>query len=116
MAKTLHKSTKRPRKRRNPVVEVSAEHDNVGAASVTYQRELVTCGKLACKKCRGNVGRGHGPYWFAYWTTGNKTRSLYIGKERRAAARVVVELAERKAERKREQAAKLRRVTRASKR
>jgi hypothetical protein len=41
--------------------------------SVTYGREKVTCGKN-CKGCP------HGPYWYAYWREGGKTRSKYIGK------------------------------------
>jgi hypothetical protein len=44
----------------------------------TYQRELVRCGKEHCK-CAG--GELHGPYWYAYWKEGGRTRSKYIGKE-----------------------------------
>jgi hypothetical protein len=43
----------------------------------TYQSEMVRCGKKGCKCARGEL---HGPYWYAYWTEGGKTRSEYIGK------------------------------------
>lgn len=78
--KPLHK-TRRPRAK-NPVVEVSEVHDLVLGASVTYQREWILCGK---KKCR----KRHGPYWYAYWTAGGRTRTLYIGKVRRSASDVL---------------------------
>jgi len=42
--------------------------------SVTYRQEWVRCGK-ECSKCP------HGPYWYAYWKEGGKTRSKYVGKE-----------------------------------
>jgi hypothetical protein len=41
--------------------------------SVTYRLERVSCGKN-CKGCP------HGPYWYAYWREGGKTRSKYVGK------------------------------------
>jgi hypothetical protein len=44
----------------------------------TYRLELVRCGK---EGCRCVDGRLHGPYWYAYWSEGGKTRSQYIGKE-----------------------------------
>lgn len=75
------------------VVEVAHDHhDTVGTHarySVTYQSELVRCGKANCKGCRS--GGGHGPYWYAYWTEGGKTRTLYIGKKRRPAREVLAE-------------------------
>jgi hypothetical protein len=43
----------------------------------TYRRELVRCGKKGCKCADGQL---HGPYWYAYWTEGGKTRSQYVGK------------------------------------
>lgn len=76
--KRLHKT----RRQRNPVVEISEIHDRVLGSSVTYQRELVLCGK---KKCR----KRHGPYWYAYWFAGGRTRTLYIGKVRRSASDVL---------------------------
>lgn len=56
---------------------------------VTYQRELVLCGKPRCAK-------RHGPYWYAYWTSDDRTRSLYIGKELRPAREVLRERARRR--------------------
>lgn len=63
----------------------------VGRYAVTYQLELVDCGKPKCKKM-------HGPYWYAYWRTAGrdsfsptKMRSLYIGKKLRSAASVLKE-------------------------
>lgn len=64
-------------------------HDQLGGSSVTYQLELVQCGKPKCRKW-------HGPYWYAYWTSGGRTRSLYIGKRLRPAIEVATELVERK--------------------
>lgn len=43
-----------------------------------YKQEAVFCGKERCKKCA--KGEGHGPYWYAYWWEGGKTRKKYIGK------------------------------------
>lgn len=51
---------------------------------VTYRLEGIRCGKEKCKCVAGEL---HGPYWYAYWLEGGKTRSKYIGKrltERRA--------------------------------
>lgn len=39
----------------------------------TLRLELVQCGKSTCKK-------PHGPYWYAYWKEGGRTRKRYIGK------------------------------------
>jgi len=47
---------------------------------VTYRQEYVRCGKATCKRC--GAGQGHGPYWYAYWSIGGRTRSKYIGKTR----------------------------------
>ena len=43
-----------------------------------YKQEPSFCGKERCKKCA--KGEGHGPYWYAYWWEGGKTRKKYIGK------------------------------------
>jgi hypothetical protein len=48
------------------------------AAHMTYRLERVRCGKVNCR-CSG--GELHGPYWYAYWTEGGRTRSRYLGKE-----------------------------------
>jgi len=47
------------------------------AGHKTYQQEMVRCGKKGCRCARGEL---HGPYWYAYWTEGGKTRSEYVGK------------------------------------
>jgi predicted ATPase/DNA-binding SARP family transcriptional activator len=46
---------------------------------VTYRQEYRRCGKATCGRCAGG-GRGHGPYWYAYWTEGGRQRSRYLGK------------------------------------
>ncbi len=42
--------------------------------SLTFRYETVRCGKENCTRCP------HGPYWYAYWKEGGRTRSRYIGK------------------------------------
>lgn len=71
------------------VSHVCPTHDQLGGASVTYQLEHVQCGKPKCRKW-------HGPYWYAYWSAGGRTRSLYVGKRLRPAAEVATELVERR--------------------
>lgn len=48
-------------------------HGREGGRAVTYERKAVLCGKKGCNKL-------HGPYWYAFWSAGGRTRSLYIGK------------------------------------
>ena len=60
------------RRPRREVVEVRA------TATKTYQLERVRCGKDGCKCSSGEL---HGPYWYAYWKEGGRTRSEYVGKE-----------------------------------
>jgi hypothetical protein len=55
--------------------KMKAKH---GASHKTYRSEIVRCGKKGCKCSEGKL---HGPYWYAYWTEGGKTRSQYIGKK-----------------------------------
>lgn len=62
--------------------------DKVLGAAVTYQRELVKCGKPNCRSC--SKGPGHGPYIYAYWSDLGRTRALYIGKVYRPALEVLV--------------------------
>ncbi|MGB8507709.1 MAG: DUF6788 family protein [Pyrinomonadaceae bacterium] len=47
------------------------------AGHKTYRSEMVRCGKESCKCADGKL---HGPYWYAYWTEGGKTKSQYVGK------------------------------------
>jgi len=46
---------------------------------LTYTRELVNCGKKACKRCA--FGPSHGPYWFAYDHRRIFTKKIYVGKK-----------------------------------
>lgn len=48
---------------------------NLGGYPETFEQEWVRCGKPTCAKCP------HGPYWYAYWTEGKKTRKRYVGKK-----------------------------------
>lgn len=43
--------------------------------NVTYRQETVRCGKDTCTTCP------HGPYWYAYWKEGGRTKSRYIGRQ-----------------------------------
>ncbi|MCA1568292.1 MAG: hypothetical protein LC803_22135 [Acidobacteria bacterium] len=47
------------------------------ATHKTYRQEKVRCGKQGCKCANGEL---HGPYWYAYWSEGGKTKSEYVGK------------------------------------
>jgi len=40
----------------------------------TLRDELVRCGRKGCRSCP------HGPYRYAYWREGGRTRKKYIGK------------------------------------
>src|SRR5919108_6027757 len=48
-------------------------------SKVTYRQQYTRCGKQRCRKCR--EGRGHGPYWYAYWSEKGRTVSKYIGTQ-----------------------------------
>lgn len=67
-----------------PIEQQFTGIEKFDGAAVVYQLEHVRCGKQSCKSCRASGG--HGPYWYAYWTTLGRTRSLYIGKELRSVA------------------------------
>ena len=60
--------------------EAAAEAAGPQTPSITYQQEMVRCGKTSCRKCR-TTGAAHGPYWYAYWSEGGKTKKRYIGKQ-----------------------------------
>ncbi len=49
---------------------------NVG---ITYRQQYRRCGKATCSRC-ADGGHGHGPYWYAFWWEGGRTRSRYLGK------------------------------------
>lgn len=48
------------------------------ATGKTYRLEGVRCGNENCKCAAGKL---HGPYWYAYWSEGGKTKSQYVGKK-----------------------------------
>lgn len=54
--------------------------DPVHVDGVTYQHEMIACGKERCRRCVGGQ-KGHGPYWYAYWKDGDRTRKRYVGKQ-----------------------------------
>ncbi len=56
---------------RRTIIDVKHVRETPG---VTYQLEWIFCGKGKCKK-------PHGPYWYAYWKSGNRTRTRYVGKK-----------------------------------
>jgi hypothetical protein len=43
---------------------------------ITYQLQYRKCATRSCTHCRS--GRGHGPYWYAYWREGTRMRLRYI--------------------------------------
>ena len=45
-------------------------------AAPAYRQQMVRCGKKSCTRCP------HGPYWYAFWREGGRTRSRYVGKTR----------------------------------
>lgn len=47
---------------------------------LTYQLELIRCGKKNCQ-CSARSGSKHGPYWYGYRWNGRRVVSWYIGKE-----------------------------------
>ncbi|MEM9946930.1 MAG: DUF6788 family protein [Cyanobacteria bacterium P01_D01_bin.36] len=49
------------------------------AGRITYQAELVKCGKANCR-CATD-GQLHGPYWYGYRKQGQKLKSWYVGKK-----------------------------------
>jgi predicted ATPase/DNA-binding SARP family transcriptional activator len=52
----------------------------LGGASVKYSQQYRRCGRPNCPTCTP-PGRGHGPYWYAYWWEDGRVRSRYLGKE-----------------------------------
>src|SRR5260221_9907918 len=61
---------------KNRIVVAAEQRGNV-----TYQCELVKCGKPKCSRCRRRPA--HGPYWYGYWRSwskGGRVVSKYIGK------------------------------------
>jgi hypothetical protein len=77
---------KTPRRRGPGLDKTAAAEDElrealpVHVAGITYQLKLISCGRRRCGRCRGRAP-AHGPYWYAYWKVGGKTRCKYIGKK-----------------------------------
>ena len=64
-----------------PAIELD---DVPGMPAVTYRSQHVRCGK-SCRSCP------HGPYWYAFWKEGGRTRSQYIGNVLPAEVRQLLE-------------------------
>ncbi len=60
-------------------------HAEQSIGSITFRYETVRCGKANCTRCP------HGPYWYAYWKEGGRTRSRYVGRALPEKAREVHE-------------------------
>ena len=50
------------------------------AGSVSFSQQYRRCPRAGCPSCTP-PGRGHGPYWYAYWWEGGRMRSRYLGKD-----------------------------------
>jgi hypothetical protein len=59
---------------RGLLVDDAGRESSGPTGAVTYRREMVRCGKTACRSCP------HGPYWYAYWREDGRVRSRYIGR------------------------------------
>ncbi len=66
-----------------------AVHAEKQLGSITFRYETVRCGKANCTRCP------HGPYWYAYWKEGGRTRSRYVGRMLPEKAREVYEQKQR---------------------
>jgi len=95
VARALHRTGKNAGKKKKPRAELARSRivvDKVQRGSVTYQHELVKCGKAACRRCRRRAA--HGPYWYAYWRSERsfgRVVSKYIGKNLPGWERTVME-------------------------
>jgi hypothetical protein len=74
----LHELINREPTGRERAKERHEESGKTRTMTKTYRLERVRCGS---KKCRCASGELHGPYWYAYWSEGGRTRSQYIGKK-----------------------------------
>jgi len=84
-------SSAKKKERTPPAKQIlESRHGNDGRHAITYQLELVRCGKARCE-------RWHGPYWYAYWKTGGRTKKRYIGKHFRELVPIPAELAAQRA-------------------
>lgn len=70
------------REQQPPEIKPAANREIVETTQVgriTYQSELVKCGKANCG-C-ATPGSLHGPYWYGYRREKGRLKSWYIGKE-----------------------------------
>jgi hypothetical protein len=70
------------REEQPPEVKPVSDREIVETAQVgriTYQSELIKCGKANCR-C-ATQGSLHGPYWYGYRKDKGRLKSWYIGKE-----------------------------------
>lgn len=85
--RTLHKTgRKRPAAGRKRPAQLKIgtrgpAEKSVTLPGITYQFERVSCGKPRCSRCRR--GPAHGPYWYAYWWSARRGRTVakYVGKK-----------------------------------
>jgi hypothetical protein len=49
---------------------------SIRQGKITYRQEWIRCSS----QCKCNQGKGHGPYFYAYWRDQGKLKSKYIGK------------------------------------
>lgn len=69
------------KKKGRVVVKAETSKRSPLGVRITEQLELVNCGKKKCKACRR--GPSHGPYWYAYLSSGRRTIvSVYVGRDR----------------------------------
>jgi hypothetical protein len=50
---------------------------------VRYEQKRIHCGKGSCWCAGTGPGGGHGPYWYAFWEEGPKTKCRYMAACRR---------------------------------
>lgn len=62
------------------MLEVQTAKPYPPAVNPTYQEQFRRCTRPSCRACR--QGKGHGPYWYAYWRQNGRVHSRYIGKKR----------------------------------
>jgi hypothetical protein len=70
------------REEQPPEVRPASNREVIETAQIgriTYQSELIKCGKANC--CCATQGGLHGPYWYGYRKDKGRLKSWYIGKE-----------------------------------
>lgn len=62
------------RRRRPPRALLAELHEPIHLDGATYQHKWILCSKPNCRDW-------HGPYWYAYYKAGTRTKARYIGRE-----------------------------------